>query len=201
MQVLHQGFSASALSTCGLENSLLWGLTILCTARQTDQQQLWPLPTRCPEYIYLVRATPNVSRYGQMSLVLRSGSEGRNFPIQTSALHKTRVSLVTQTVESACSVGDPGSIPGSGRSPGEGNSNPLQYSCLENPMNGEAWQPTVHGVAKILTRLNNFTFTYTKSSMCVCVCVCVCVSTCWGDLMQSLIKLREKIPKRIITIN
>ena len=36
--------------------------------------------------------------------------------------------------ESACNVGDPGSIPGSGRSPGEGNSNPLQYSCLENPM-------------------------------------------------------------------
>ena len=37
---------------------------------------------------------------------------------------------------SACSVGDPGSIPGSGRSPGEGNVNPLQYSCLENPMDG-----------------------------------------------------------------
>ena len=37
--------------------------------------------------------------------------------------------------------------------------------------------------------------------VCVCVCVCVCVSTCWGDLMQSLIKLREKVPKRIITIN
>ena len=40
---------------------------------------------------------------------------------------------------SACSVGDPGSIPGSGRSPGEGNVNPLQYSCLENPMDGGAW--------------------------------------------------------------
>ena len=39
---------------------------------------------------------------------------------------------------SACSVGDPGSIPGLGRSPGEGNGNPLQYSCLENPMDGEA---------------------------------------------------------------
>ena len=36
-------------------------------------------------------------------------------------------------------TGDPGSIPGSGRSPGEGNGNPLQYSCLENPMDGEAW--------------------------------------------------------------
>ena len=40
---------------------------------------------------------------------------------------------------SASNAGDPGSIPGSGRSPGEGNSNPLQYSCLENPMDGEAW--------------------------------------------------------------
>ena len=39
----------------------------------------------------------------------------------------------------ACKVGDPGSIPGLGRSPGEGNGNPLQYSCLENPMDGEAW--------------------------------------------------------------
>ena len=51
--------------------------------------------------------------------------------------------------ESACSVGDPGSIPGLGRSPGEGNGNPLQYSCLENPMDRGAWQPPIHGVAKI----------------------------------------------------
>ena len=60
--------------------------------------------------------------------------------------------------ESACSVGNPGSIPGSGRYPGEGNGNPLQYSCLENPMDGEAWQATVHEVAKSRTRLSNFTF-------------------------------------------
>jgi len=48
--------------------------------------------------------------------------------------------------ESACNVGDLGSIPGSGRSPGEGNGNPLQYSCLENPIDRGAWQATVHGV-------------------------------------------------------
>ena len=42
--------------------------------------------------------------------------------------------------ESACSAGDPGSIPGSGRSPGEGNGNPLQYYCLENPMYRRTWQ-------------------------------------------------------------
>ena len=53
------------------------------------------------------------------------------------------------TVESAYNAGDPGLIPGSGRSPGEGNGNPLQYSCLENPMDRGAWQATVHGVARV----------------------------------------------------
>ena len=52
---------------------------------------------------------------------------------------------------SACNAGDLGSIPGSGRSPEERNGNPLQYSCLENPMDGGAWQATVHGVAKSQT--------------------------------------------------
>ena len=49
--------------------------------------------------------------------------------------------------ESACSAGDPGSIPGSGRSPGEENGNSLQYSCLENPMDRKGCRDTVHGVA------------------------------------------------------
>ena len=57
---------------------------------------------------------------------------------------------------SACNVGDPGSIPGSGRSPGEGNGNPLQCSSLGNPMDGGAWWPTVHGVAKSQTRLSEY---------------------------------------------
>ena len=56
---------------------------------------------------------------------------------------------------SACNAGDLGSIPGSGRSPGEGNGNPLQYSCLENPMDRRAWWATVHGVTKSQTRLSN----------------------------------------------
>ena len=56
--------------------------------------------------------------------------------------------------------GDPGSIPGLGRSPGEGNGNPLQYRCLENPRDREAWWATVHGVAKSRTRLSDFTFTF-----------------------------------------
>ena len=53
--------------------------------------------------------------------------------------------------ESACNVGDLCSIPGLGRSPGEGNGNPHQYSCLENPMDSRAWQVTVHGVTKSQT--------------------------------------------------
>ena len=59
---------------------------------------------------------------------------------------------------SACSAGDLGSIPGSGRSPGEENGDPLQYSCLENPMDGGDWQATVHGVAKSRTQRSDFTF-------------------------------------------
>ena len=49
-------------------------------------------------------------------------------------------------------VRDMGLIPGSGRSPGEGNGNPLQYSCQENPMDREAWQATVHRIAESQTR-------------------------------------------------
>ena len=50
---------------------------------------------------------------------------------------------------SACNVGDLGSIPGSGRSPGEGNGNPLQYSCLANPVDRGAWWATVHGSQRV----------------------------------------------------
>ena len=50
-------------------------------------------------------------------------------------------------------AGDRGSIPGLGRSPGEGNGNPFQYSCMENSMEREAWRATVHGIAKSQTRL------------------------------------------------
>ena len=58
---------------------------------------------------------------------------------------------------SACNAGDLGSIPGMGRFPGEGNDNPLQYSCLENPTDGGGWWAIVHRVAKSQTRLSDFT--------------------------------------------
>ena len=53
--------------------------------------------------------------------------------------------------ECTCNAGGLGLIPGSGRSPGGGHGNPLQYSCLENPMDGEAWWAAVHGVTKSWT--------------------------------------------------
>ena len=67
--------------------------------------------------------------------------------------------------EYACNVEDLGSIPVLGRSPGEGNGNPLQYSCLENPMNSEAWQATIYGVARV-GRMEGQTKTESKLRLC-----------------------------------
>ena len=66
---------------------------------------------------------------------------------------------------SAYNAGDLGSIPGSGRTPGEGNGTPLQYSCLENPMDRGAWQATDHGVTKSQTRLNIYVQTCKTNSV------------------------------------
>ena len=64
------------------------------------------------------------------------------------------VPVVKNPTVNAGDIRDMGSIPGSGRSPGEGHSNPLQNSCLENPMDRGAWQATVHGVRKSWTTLS-----------------------------------------------
>ena len=64
-------------------------------------------------------------------------------------------SLVAQTVKNSCNAGHLDLIPMLGRSPGGGHGNPLQYSCLENPMDKGAWRATVHGVTKTQTRLSN----------------------------------------------
>ena len=57
--------------------------------------------------------------------------------------------------ESACNAGDLGSIPGSGRSPGVGNGNPLEYSCWDNPMGRGAWRATAHAITESQTTLSN----------------------------------------------
>ena len=83
---------------------------------------------------------------------------------------------------SAHSAGDQGSIPGWGRSPGEGNSNPLQYPCLENPMEAGAWQAIVHEVANSRTRLSDFTHSLTLciwTSVGFVLFVCFVVLFCW----------------------
>ena len=74
-----------------------------------------------------------------------------DLPIKTSY-------ILRPLKESICNVGELCSIPGLGRSPGEGNGYPLQYSCLENSIDRGAWQATVHGITKSWTRLNDFHF-------------------------------------------
>ena len=71
---------------------------------------------------------------------------------------------------SACNAGDLGSTPGLGRSPGEGNGNPLQYSCPENPMDEGAWQATVNEVAKSWTQLSDFTSLQYSLSISINTC-------------------------------
>ena len=69
-------------------------------------------------------------------------------------IYITHTYIFTHT-HTHCQTGDSGLIPGSGSSPGEGNGNPPQYSCLENPMDGGAWWATVHGATKSRTRLGD----------------------------------------------
>ena len=77
--------------------------------------------------------------------------------------HETPLWLRFSGKESACNAGDPGSIPGLGRSPGYGNDNPLQYSCLENPTDRGTWWTIVHGVSKSQTQLSDLTLSISFS--------------------------------------
>ena len=91
-----------------------------------------------------------------------------------------RASLILSSVgkESACNAGDLGSISGLGRSPGEGNGNPLKYSCLENPMDKGAWQATVYGVTRVgydlVTELLTTNFSNQLGKYLGCNCCIVC---------------------------
>ena len=95
-------------------------------------------------------------------MVAHSSTTASAGPVR-EALLPSLSSLVAQTKESTCNAGDLGLIPGSGRSPGEGNGNPLQYSCLVNPMDRGAtgysgtgyWRATVHAIAKSQTQHSN----------------------------------------------
>ena len=91
-----------------------------------------------------------------------------------------RASLIRSSVdkESAYNAGDSGSIPGLGRSPGEGNGNPLKYSCLGNPMHKGAWQATVYGVKRVgnnlVTRLLTTNFSNQLGKYLGCNCCIIC---------------------------
>ena len=88
--------------------------------------------------------------------------------------------MVKNLPASAGNVRHAGSIPGLGRSPEEGNGNPLQYSCLENPMDRRAWWGIVHGVTQSRTQLKQLSMPRAHSNlmgMCARVCVCVCSHT------------------------
>ena len=95
----------------------------------------------------------------------------KHISIQTNRLyfHLSHISsLMAQMVKvSAYNAGDQGLIPGLGRSPGEGNGSPLQQSCLENPMDGEGWQSTMHGISKSQTQLSDFAFTSHIYKICL----------------------------------
>ena len=75
--------------------------------------------------------------------------------------------------EPTCNAGDLGLIPGLGRSPGEGNGNPLQYSHLGNSTDGGAWWATVHGSQRV-----GRGWATKHTHMCICMHVCVCLSVC-----------------------
>ena len=92
---------------------------------------------------------------------LKNHHEYLNFILHLS-IYSVGFPCGSEGKDSACNAGDLSLIPGSGRSSGEANGSPLQYSCLENPMDGEAWRATVHRVTKNLSRVSDslslFTF-------------------------------------------
>ena len=103
---------------------------------------------------------PTSSNSSYRSLIYISSTKKHTSPLYNlpSCFHsilclslKSAFSIFISSVskESACNAGDPGFIPGSGRSPGEGNGNPLQCYCPKNPMDRGAWQATVHGVTRL----------------------------------------------------
>ena len=108
-----------------------WTLQILCSLSRERSQGICANPSTCPKCLNSEGSACLLWKHG--------GSDGK---------------------VSTCNAGDLNSIPGSGRSPGEGNGNPLQYPCLENSMHGGAGWATVHGIAKSQTLLSIFTFTF-----------------------------------------
>ena len=126
------------------------------------RQEYWSeLPFPFPGDIFWPRDQTCVSCIGRRILYHSATREAPQYLAYLGPTHNILgLPGSSDSKESSCSAGDLSSIPGWGISPGEGNGNPLQYSCLENPMDGGAWQVTVYGVPKSRTRLSDFTFTF-----------------------------------------
>ena len=114
---------------------------------KTGQQKASPLPIKSSDTILFgVFFFPS-----KFNFIVRlwvwgdCRKEKENYP----SFYHPKVFLWLSGKESACNAGDAASIPGSGRSPGEGSGNPLQYSSLKNPMVRDAWQTTIYGVARV----------------------------------------------------
>ena len=123
----------------------------------------YPVSSKSEAYFPKITESQQWNRLGHYLILIFPGfyiPQTGNF-IKDTETPKHRKGIASKALpggsdgkESACKAGDPGLIPGWGRSPGEENGNPLQYSCLENPVDRGAWRVTVHGVAKSQTQLS-----------------------------------------------
>ena len=109
-----------------------------CQRRPTEESELSPLPSANKAITLMEAMWGTVTRHLHLQTSFPGGSVVKNPP---------------------ANAGDADSIPGLGRSPGGGHGNPLQYSCLENPMDRGTWQAAVHGVSKSWTWLNDWALT------------------------------------------
>ena len=120
------------------------------------EKELLPTPVFLSGEFHGLRSLANYSPWGcrELDMTEELTLSHSSFPGGASGKEPTCQWRKHETqVESASNVGDLGSVPGSRRSPGGGYGNPLQYSCLENPMDRGAWQAAVHSVRKSQTRL------------------------------------------------
>ena len=110
-------------------------------------------PQKCLSFCLLTLQPRDV--FKTPFLIKELGGGGACAHLRPSEMRVLEITKGSDGKDSPCSSGDPGSISRSGRCPGEGNGNPLQYSGLENPTDRGAWWATVHRVAKNQTRLSN----------------------------------------------
>ena len=122
---------------------------------------------RCSAFFMVQLSHPYMTTGKTIALTIDS-SVSKVMPLLFNTL-----SMFVTDKESACNAEDPGLIPRSGRSPGEGHGNSLQYSCLENSMDREAWWVTVHGIAKSWTRLSDYHNRFVKSFLLRSECLLI----------------------------